>query len=65
MMDVCRLVGGTDERGNYRKGIADIVYEIYKNIDSYGRSFYGSISDVVDEVIDRYAEYSPVVKWLK
>lgn len=65
LMNVHYLVGGVDGRGNRYEGIANIVYRIYKNIDSYGRSSYGSISDVVDEVIDRYAEYSPVVRWLK
>jgi hypothetical protein len=50
---------------NYLNNVAERIYGVYKNIESYSRSLYGTVEDVVDSVIDRYSSYSPVVKLLK
>jgi hypothetical protein len=50
---------------NYLNNVAERIYGVYKNIESYSRSRYGTVEDVVDSVIDRYSSYSPVVKLLK
>lgn len=49
---------------NY-EDLADEVYALYRSIEGYSRSFYGGVYEVVNEVMDKYAKYSPVVGWIR